>query len=463
MNKLKLNDLIKKLKANFMKNSFLALLMLLTVTWSYAQEQTYSFTLEEAINFAIENNYGAINADRDLLDAQKQKWETIATGLPQISGAVSYQNQLKQPVSLLPGELAGQEPGTFIPIVFSQPQTASATATLKQQIFDGSYIVGIQATKAFIAYSDNNKEKTELDVRKSVVEAYGNVLLSQESITILEKNKANLEKNLFETQKLFENGLGDEESVEQLQITLSSVENQLKNSLRLQSITLQMLNLIMGLDIDAPTQLKENLSDLAQAQIRLDLLDEDLVMDNNIDFKMVDNLNQQRELELKLQKSLALPTLNAFINYGSTSYSDRFNFLNNEAEWFDSSILGFDLSIPIFSSLGRSAKTARAKIALEKARTQKSETEQSIRLQHQTAKSNYLFSIEQYNTASENLALAERIEMKNEIKYSEGLATSFELRQAQTQLYDAQQEYLQSMVEVINNKTTLETVLNSKL
>jgi outer membrane protein TolC len=437
--------------------------MLLTVTWSYAQEQTYSFTLEEAINFAIENNYGAINADRDLLDAQKQKWETIATGLPQISGAVSYQNQLKQPVSLLPGELAGQEPGTFIPIVFSQPQTASATATLKQQIFDGSYIVGIQATKAFIAYSDNNKEKTELDVRKSVVEAYGNVLLSQESITILEKNKANLEKNLFETQKLFENGLGDEESVEQLQITLSSVENQLKNSLRLQSITLQMLNLIMGLDIDAPTQLKENLSDLAQAQIRLDLLNEDLVMDNNIDFKMVDNLNQQRELELKLQKSLALPTLNAFINYGSTSYSDRFNFLNNEAEWFDSSILGFDLSIPIFSSLGRSAKTARAKIALEKARTQKSETEQSIRLQHQTAKSNYLFSIEQYNTASENLALAERIEMKNEIKYSEGLATSFELRQAQTQLYDAQQEYLQSMVEVINNKTTLETVLNSKL
>ncbi|ASO05064.1 outer membrane channel protein TolC [Arenibacter algicola] len=463
MNKLKLNDLIKKLKDNFMKNSFLALLMLLTVTWSYAQEQTYSFTLEEAINFAIENNYGAINADRDLLDAQKQKWETIATGLPQISGAVSYQNQLKQPVSLLPGELAGQEPGTFIPIVFSQPQTASATATLKQQIFDGSYIVGIQATKAFIAYSDNNKEKTELDVRKSVVEAYGNVLLSQESITILEKNKANLEKNLFETQKLFENGLGDEESVEQLQITLSSVENQLKNSLRLQSITLQMLNLIMGLDIDAPTQLKENLSDLAQAQIRLDLLNEDLVMDNNIDFKMVDNLNQQRELELKLQKSLALPTLNAFINYGSTSYSDRFNFLNNEAEWFDSSILGFDLSIPIFSSLGRSAKTARAKIALEKARTQKSETEQSIRLQHQTAKSNYLFSIEQYNTASENLALAERIEMKNEIKYSEGLATSFELRQAQTQLYDAQQEYLQSMVEVINNKTTLETVLNSKL
>ena len=452
--------LSKNFKANFMRNSFLALLMLFTTTWSYAQEQTYSFTLEEAIDYALENNYGAINADRDLLDAQKQKWETIATGLPQIDGAVSYQNQLKQPVSLLPAELAGGEPGTFIPVVFGQPQTASATATLKQQIFDGSYLVGIQAAKTFIAYSNNNKEKTELEIRKSVVESYGNVLLSQESVAILEKNKMNLEKNLFETQKLFENGLGDEESVEQLQITLSSVENNLKNAIRLKSITLQMLNLIMGLDVDAPTQLKENLSDLAQKQIRLELLEEDMVMDNNIDFKIGTNLTQQRELELKLQKSLALPTLNAFVNYGSTSYSDKFNFLSNDTDWFDSSVLGLDLHIPIFSSLGRSAKTARAKIALEKARTQLSETEQNIRLQHKTAKSNYLFSIEEYNTAQENLALADRIENKYQIKYTEGLASSFELRQAQTQLYDAQQQYLQSMVDVINRKTELETILN---
>ena len=452
--------LSKNFKANFMRNSFLALLMLFTTTWSYAQEQTYSFTLEEAIDYALENNYGAINADRDLLDAQKQKWETIATGLPQIDGAVSYQNQLKQPVSLLPAELAGGEPGTFIPVVFGQPQTASATATLKQQIFDGSYLVGIQAAKTFIAYSNNNKEKTELEIRKSVVESYGNVLLSQESVAILEKNKMNLEKNLFETQKLFENGLGDEESVEQLQITLSSVENNLKNAIRLKSITLQMLNLIMGLDVDAPTQLKENLSDLAQKQIRLELLEEDMVMDNNIDFKIGTNLTQQRELELKLQKSLALPTLNAFVNYGSTSYSDKFNFLSNDTDWFDSSVLGLDLHIPIFSSLGRSAKTARAKIALEKARTQLSETEQNIRLQHKTAKSNYLFSIEEYNTAQENLALADRIENKYQIKYTEGLASSFELRQAQTQLYDAQQQYLQSMVDVINRKTELENILN---
>ena len=116
-------------------------------------------------------------------------------------------------------------------------------------------------------YSANNKEKTQLEVRKAVVQAYGNVLLAQESVGIFEKNKKTLEKNLYETQKLFENGLGDEESVEQLQITLSSVDNQLKNAIRLKDITLQMLNLTMGIAIDAPTKLEENLDDLAQRQI----------------------------------------------------------------------------------------------------------------------------------------------------------------------------------------------------
>jgi outer membrane protein TolC len=429
---------------------------------SFSQETARSFTLEEAIAFALENNYTAINAERDIVDAEKQKWETIATGLPQISGAISYQNQLKQPVSLIPAEFFGGEPGTFQAISFGQPQQASATATLKQQIFDGSYIVGVQATKAFLSYSANNKEKTALEVRKATVEAYGNVLLATESVAILERNKATLEKNLFETQKIYENGLGDEESVEQLKITLSSVDNQLKNAIRLKQITLQMLNLTMGIELDSPTQLSENLDDLAQKQIDLSLPETEFNIENNVDYKLVLNLNQQRYYEWKLAKSKALPTLNAFINYGASAYSDTFNFLNSDQQWFDSSILGFDLSIPLFSSFKRDASTQRAKIALEKAKTQLTEAEEQIRLQLESAKSDYILAIEQYGTAKENLGLAERIENKNQIKYFEGIASSFDLRQAQTQLYTAQQDYLQSMVEVVNKKTALEAIINQK-
>ncbi len=434
---------------------------MLVSSWSFGQEQTYSFTLQEAIDFALKNNYSAINADRDVLDAQKQKWETIATGLPQISGAVSYQNLLIQQVVQLPGEIIPDgEPGTFVEVVFGQPQQVNAAATLRQQLFDGSYIVGVQATKAFLSYSANNKEKTEQEVRKAVVEAYGNVLLAEESVVILEKNKATLEKNLFETTKIYENGLGDEESVDQLQITLSGVENQLKNAIRLKDITHQMLNLIMGIALDAPTKLEEDLDNLAQRQIDLNLLESELNIENNVDYKLITNLNEQRYFEWKLAKSRALPTLNAFATYGGLSFGEEFSFFDNGQEWFEFSTIGVDLNIPIFSSFKRSASTQRAKIALEKAKTQLTETQEQIRLQLENAKSNYTLAIEQYDTSKNNLNLAERIENKNQIKYFEGIASSFELRQAQTQLYTAQNEYLQSMVEVINKKTELEIILN---
>ena len=435
--------------------------LLLILPWlASAQDTIPSLSLDQAIAYALEHNYSSINAERDIVDAQKQKWETIATGLPQINGAVSYQNQLKQPVSQIPAEFFGGEPGTYQEVVFGQAQSISATATLRQQIFDGSYIVGVQATKTFLEYSQNNKEKTELEVRKSVVEAYGNVLLARESIQISEKNKSTLEENLYETKRIYENGLGDEESVDQLQITLSTVDNQLKNARRMEEITLQMLNLVLGLLIETPTILTENLDDLTQKEIDFGLIDSEFNIENNVDYKMAANLNEQRFLELKLAKSRALPTLNAFINYGGNSFSNDFNFLDSGQQWFGSSILGVDLNIPIFSSLGRSASTQRAKIALEKAKTQFTEAQAQIRLQLESAKSDYILAIEQYGTSKENLELAERIENKNQVKYEEGLATSFELRQAQTQLYTSQQEYLQSMVDVINKKTALENILN---
>ena len=443
-----------------MRSNLVALVLVLGFFSAQAQEESESFSLDEAVEYALKHNYTVLNADRDLIDAQKQKWETIATGLPQISAAVNYQNQLKQPVNQIPAEFFGGEPGTFQEVVFGQPQSVTAFGTLRQQIFDGTYIVGVQATQAFLRYSRNNKDKTDLDVRRQVTEAYGNVLLSQESVRIAEKNLSTLERNLYETKRVYENGLGDEESVDQLQITYSSVENQLKSAQRLEKITLQMLNVLMGRSVGSPIRLTDQLEDLTQSQINYNLLDSELNLQENIDFKIVENLNEQRELELKLAKSQALPTLNAFVNYGFTGFGEQFNFFQREQDWFASSVLGFDLQIPIFSSLRRSASTQRAKIAYDKAKTQKTEAEQQIWLQHETAKSNYILAIEEYNTSKQNLKLAERIEGKNQIKYSEGIASSFELRQAQTQLYTAQQEYLQNMVRVINSKTELQNILN---
>ncbi|WP_114490691.1 TolC family protein [Candidatus Ulvibacter alkanivorans] len=445
-----------------MKQLLLTLGILLGTFYAAAQDaRGYSFSLEEAVTFAIDSNYTAINARRDIAKAIKQKWETTATGLPQLSANIAYQNNLKQPVTFIPAEFSGGEPGTFTPVTFGTKQSASATATLNQLIFDGSYLVGLQAAQAFLDFSENAAEKTNLEVRKGVINAYGSVLLSEELIAIFEKNKENLEQNLFETRKIYENGLTEQESVEQLEITLLDIETQLSNAERMASIARQMFNVALGIDVSAPVIFEDNLSDLAQEHIELSFLDTSINVEENIDYKIAYNLTEQRSLELKLEKSKALPTLSAFINYGTAANSDEFSFLDSDQRWFQSSVLGVNMNIPIFSSGMRSARSQRAKIALEQAETQLEETEQNVRLEVNTAKSDYLFAIENYENAKKNLALAERIENKNQIKFVEGLSTSFDLRQAQTQLYTAQEQYFQAMVQVINTKATLETVLNT--
>lgn len=425
------------------------------------QDQTslQTFSLEEAVTYALDHNYKMINASRDIKDAQLQKWVTISSGLPQIEGNINYSNQLKQPVSLIPAEFSGGAPGTFVPVIFGQPQGAGATLTLRQQIFDGSYIVGVQAVRTFIDYSANNQQKTAQEVTKMVTQAYGNVLLAQQGVKVVQNNRDNLAASLSETQQVVANGLAEEEQAEQLQITLANVESQLRNFKRLREISLQLFNLSLGLPIETQTVLSENLETLVSSHTDLGLLAQPLQIENNTDYKLALNLNEQRYFELKLAKSRALPTLTSFVNYGTNGFSDDFSFLNGSQQWFQSSVLGVDLRIPLFSSFGRDATTKRAKIALLKSETQLTEASESIRLQWEQAKSDFTLAVENHLTAKENLALASRIAQKNETKFKEGLASSFELRQAQLQLYTAQQSYLEAMVAVINQKTHLSQIV----
>ncbi|OUR94720.1 transporter [Flavobacteriales bacterium 34_180_T64] len=443
-----------------MRRTLITILSLFVVSVVYCQDQTRSFTLQEAIDYALEHNRTAKNAARDIEAAEQQKWETTATGLPQINANIEYQNWIKQQVSLLPAEFFGGNPGEFAEVAFGTKQTMNATVTLDQKIFDGSYLVGLQSAKVFLEISKNAKEKTDLEVRKTVINAYGNVLLAEESIKILERNIDVLEKNLDETTKIYENGLEEEESVEQLQITLSGLSSSLNNASRLKVLAYQMLNISLGTDLNTNTILTDNLETLTTQNIVLSLLDADEAVENTIDYKIASNDKVSKELLLKLEKSKALPTLNAFVNGAYSGNANSFDFSKKDQQWFGSSLFGVSMHIPLFSSGERSAATQRAKINLEKAQDDLTETEQNLKFQITSAKSDYQFSIEEYDNKRKNLNLSERIEQKNQTKFFEGIASSFELRQAQTQLYSAQQEFLQAMLDVINKKATLETVLN---
>ena len=437
------------------------LIFLVYFSFGYSQEYPESLSLQEAIDYALENNRTAKNASRDIEVAEKQKWETIATGLPQLDASINYQNFLKQQVSVIPAEFFGGNPGEFAEVIFGTKQNATATATLNQLIFDGSYIVGLQSTKVFLEISKNAKAKTDLEVREAVINAYGNVLVSKEGVKIIEKNIDVIEKNLDETTKIYENGLEELESVEQLQITLSNLQSDYDNLKRLEVIAFQMLNITLGIEYSAPLILTDTLESLAFQNLADETLELESDVTSTLDYQIADNDKRSKELLVKLEQSNALPRLSGFINGGYNTFADDFVFLDNNTQWFGFSLLGLNLDIPIFSSGMRGAATQRAKINLEKAKDDLTEVEQLLKLQIATAKSNYQFASEDYSNKKRNLELAERIAIKNETKFFEGIGSSFELRQAQTQLYDAQQQILRTMLDVINAKAELETITNT--
>ncbi|MFM1807979.1 MAG: hypothetical protein RLZZ242_704 [Bacteroidota bacterium] len=427
-----------------------------------AQEKKLSLTLEQAIDFALTHNMQMKNAAQDVRDAQAQKWATIATGLPQISGSANFQNQLKQPVAQIPGQFFGGEPGTFEEVVFGQPQTLNAALSWNQLIFDGSYIVGVQAVKTFVAYSENAYNKTSLEVRAAVVEAYANALMAEKSADLISKNVAQIERNLFEAKALLENGLGEQETVDQLQITYATLKSNEKNAYRMARISLYMLNAILGREIDQALDLLDSLEALVGVEM-VSPLPETFEFEQNIDYQIVENLTEKTALELKLAKSKALPTLSASFNLGANAFGERFDFFDSGKEYFNTAILGVNLQVPIFSSLLRSANTQRAKIADIKAQNTKIDTERMLSVQFENLSSAFALAKEQFLSAKDNLALAERIADKNEIKFKEGLASSFDLRQAQLQLYQSQQDYLNAMVRVINTHTQLANFLNESI
>jgi outer membrane protein TolC len=318
----------------------------------------------------------------------------------------------------------------------------------------------LQSAKVFLKISELAKIKTKQAIREATISAYGNVLLSDESITILENNLTILNKNVHDTQQLINEGFAEEQDVEQLKITRSNLKNQLNRAKRLLIISKKVLKLTIGMDIEKPITLSDTLEILVAKNTDLEIYNFAFELDNHIDYKIAQNSVKASELLMKFEKSKALPSLSTFINYGVDANNNTFNFTSSKQKWFGTSLLGVSLNVPIFSSFQRRSKTQQAKIALDQAKIDLTETEQKLKLEVATAKTNYQYAIDNYQTTKENLALAKRIEHKEQIKYAEGIGSSFNLATAQNQLHTTQQSYLQTIVEIINTKVKLENALN---
>ena len=290
------------------KNSIL-ILFFMFCSFAIHGQQEYSFTMDEAVNYAMENNKNSKNASKDILISQKEKWETIAIGLPQITSFFEFNNRIKDPVSLIPAEFFGGKKGEFAEISFGTKQSISGELILNQLLFDGSYVVGLQSIKLFLEIADQAKTKTDIEVKRQVINAYGNALVSNERVNILENNLSNLKNTLAETKKIYENGLTEIENVEQLTITTASVENSFEYAKKFESLSKNLLKLLLGIELDDTLILKDNIESIAMKSINPSLIDEEFNMLENIDYKIALNSKEGNETLLRLEKVKHYPEL----------------------------------------------------------------------------------------------------------------------------------------------------------
>ena len=423
-------------------------------------QKEYNFSLEEAVDYALLNNRASVNAKKDLAIAQKEKWETISKGLPQINSYFDFNNRLKDPISLIPAEFFGGEKGQFAEVSFGTKQNVSGELILNQLLFDGSYIVGLQSIKLFLDIADQAKVKTDIEVRRQVTNAYGNVLISQERVKILKNNYNNIIKTLDETKAIYENGLIESESVDQLTITSSSIKNSLDYAIKFENLSERILKLLVGIELDDKIILNDDIESIIVKSVDPELVSTDFNVEENIDYKIALNAKKGSETLLRLEKVKALPRISAFLSGAYNGYNESFKITDPKQNWYGSSQLGLNMSFPVFSSFQRRASTQRAKIEIEKSENILDETKKNLNLEVEKTRSDYNYAINNFNSVKKNVILAKSIEKKNEIKFKEGIASSFELRQAQNQLYSIQNEYLEATLKLIENKINLEILLN---
>lgn len=426
----------------------LLFMLLLGASISRAQKVPGTFTLAEAQQYAMKNSWILRNTNLDIHKAEKKVWETITTGLPQVSATASYNNFLNLPVSLIPGEFFGGEAGTYIPVKFGQDYNSDFGFTASQMIFDGSYIVGVGSSKIYLSLARQAHEKTEIDIRNAVSQAYYLVLIGQENLKVMEENLRNTKRLLTETQAYYDNGFREEQDVDQMQLLVKNAENELLKASREIKVAKVVLKYSMGCDLDEEIELSDSLALFVDPLISSPQLPR-FDLSAHIDYRLSETQYLAAGKLLNLEKSGFLPRINAFYSYTKTSYGNKANLFRSSQDWYPSSLVGLTVSLPIFASGQRMSKVQQARMDLEKASNQRELASQTVQKDYLTALANLETAVGKFENDKSNRELSVRILEKAKIKFNNGISSSTELAQLETQYLQSYGAYIGSLLQLL--------------
>ncbi|WP_439487839.1 TolC family protein [Algoriphagus sp.] len=422
--------------------------------------ETLELNFKETLEFALENNVDAKNARLEVLVSQTTVKEETAAGLPQVNGSFSFNHNPMVQVMFVPNEgffADPDNPSDVVPLRFGVRNTSNLGVTVTQMIFDGSFFIGLRAAKTYKSLTEYDRIKVENDVIENVKKAYFGVLVNAERIKLSESNLARIDSLLEETTAMYEAGFSEKIDVSRIKVQRNNTFSQYERSKTAYEISKQLLKIQMGLPESYDIVITETLRELNPEQELNELLS--LEGMHRVEKDQLNTNIELTGLDLRNNTAQYMPTLNFSGNFMRSGAGDFFQTAFDKVNWFSSSMLGVTLNIPIFDGFSKSARIQRNRIQLRQLENQKFFLDQNIELEVFQAKQNLANDIKVLKVQRESMELAQEVYDMSKIKYNEGVGSNFEVVEADSDLIEAEINYLSALYDGLISKVDLEKAL----
>ncbi|MCX6284644.1 MAG: TolC family protein [Bacteroidetes bacterium] len=421
-------------------------------------KQTVSFTLQQAQDYAYENNYDLKNSATDVKIAGKMVKQNTAIGLPQVNGEMDYMDYIDIPTMLIPGEFIGQ-PGTLFPLQMGTKYNLTAKATLTQLVYSGQYLVGLQTAKAYLATAKQKNLKDKVDIRDQVANAYYMLLVTDEAIKILDSTYVVVSRLVVEARKAQEQGLIEDIDVDQADLNRSNLEAQLTDARSSRNVAYANLKFVVGLKDNQEMTLTNDLNYFLAQVDRDALINQPFDYQHNIDYTLLKKSDYLTLMQFKLAKTAYHPTLAGFLGISASAQRSDWNFFESYQPWYRTTNWGLQLQVPIWSSGSRKYSVDQARLNVEKTKVTDEKMRVGLELQVETARKDFSNAFAIYQNQKKGFDIALKIYTKTMTKYRQGLASSTDLNQRYSQFLTANNNYMQSIFGVLSQKTRLNKLL----
>ena len=437
--------------------------LLLISFLSFSQKK--NLTLEECISLALENNENLKNSYLDEKISTALSKEYLSVGLPQISfdGGIKYNHEVQKSIIDISRFMPGVPEGTEQEVQFGQTYDGRMDLYVNQMIFNGSYFVGVSASRELIRLSEKMTKRNIIDIYESVQKAYFTALNTKSRIDLVNENLDRLSSLLDQTNKLYENGFVEKLDIDRITVSYNNLKSEKIKADRLYDLSISVLKFQIGLPIEIEIELIGELSEDLINNFSYELKDFDY--SKRIEYSILQTDKNLKSYDLKNNRSQYLPQIYANYNYGYNSSASQSNLFFNSDRWKKFGTLGFLVVIPIFDGFLKRSKINQSKYKIEQIENQMMFLERSINLQINQSLANFENSKESLEITRKNLNLARDVYYASEKKYSEGVGSNLELIDSNNSLKTAQNQYYnalyESVIASIDIKKTLGVLLNN--